>query len=442
MPEAAAKILFVGDIHLGRRPTGLVEQLESRGLSPHELSPARAFATTVRLAIESKVDAVVLAGDVVESEKDRFEGYSHLERGTRRLVEAGIKVYGVSGNHDAIVLPRLATRIPGFDLIGREGEWQTRELTARSGMVVQLLGWSFTKNHHSTSPFQHPSWLPMQQTLSGVTTPVLGVLHCDLDMPGSPYAPVRLSELEAAPVDAFFLGHVHQPAELSGARPIGYLGSLVGLDAGEPGARGPWLVEVRGPGDLSATQLAVGPIRWERLELAMDGVEVDEIEDRILDAFDDCKEQLGATLGADVRAVGCRVTLSGHTAARGRLESFVAETRSQALVKDIGGVLFFLEKTINETSPPLDLEREAEGQTPLSLLAKEILHLEAEDETENLLLARVEREVQDVLARYWRHLPGGDVVPDARALVRAAAARLLDEMLSTSPGAREQERER
>lgn len=174
----------------------------------------------------------------------------------------------------------------------------------------------------------------------------------------------------------------------------------------------------------------------------MDGVEVDEIEDRILDAFDDCKEELGTALGADVRAVGCRVTLTGQTAARARLDSFVTEARGRALVKEIGGVLFFLEKAINQTAPPLDLKREAQGQTPLALLAKEILQLDAEDQTENPLLARVQDEVQEVLARHWRHLPGGDVPPDAHALVRAAAARLLDEMLSTSPGAREQERER
>ena len=73
-------ILFVGDIHLGRRPAGLDVALSSVGLNAHQLSSAAAWRETVKHAVEIGARAVVLAGDVVDSEKDRFEAYTPVAK--------------------------------------------------------------------------------------------------------------------------------------------------------------------------------------------------------------------------------------------------------------------------------------------------------------------------------------------------------------------------
>jgi exonuclease SbcC len=134
-------------------------------------------------------------------------------------------VLGVAGNHDVQVLPRLADSVPGFGLLGRGGRWEVVELRSRDGGQIRVAGWSFPAAQVRTSP------LADGLSVAGPGTGLLvGLLHCDRDVAGSPYAPVRSAELEAAPVDAWLLGHIHRPGVLSPPRPMGYLGSLCGLD--------------------------------------------------------------------------------------------------------------------------------------------------------------------------------------------------------------------
>lgn len=59
------KLLAIGDIHLGRIPSWLPEELAGRA---HELGLAEAWHRAVNAAIVAGAKAVLLAGDVVEKE--------------------------------------------------------------------------------------------------------------------------------------------------------------------------------------------------------------------------------------------------------------------------------------------------------------------------------------------------------------------------------------
>ena len=67
-----ACLLAIGDVHLGTRPGSLPEELGEWGVDPHELTPEAALEAAVDRAIEASVDAVLFAGDVVESSNARF----------------------------------------------------------------------------------------------------------------------------------------------------------------------------------------------------------------------------------------------------------------------------------------------------------------------------------------------------------------------------------
>ena len=101
----SVRILCTGDIHLGRRPSRVPEGLDARALGP-----ARAWEALVEKAIELPVDAAALTGDIVDESNKLYEAYSVLQKGVERLLEAGIAVFAVAGNHDYNVLPRLAGR--------------------------------------------------------------------------------------------------------------------------------------------------------------------------------------------------------------------------------------------------------------------------------------------------------------------------------------------
>src|SRR5690606_11412434 len=139
----------------------------------------------------------------------------------------------------------------------------------------------------------------------------------DRDQPGSRYAPVTSAELGRAPVDAWLLGHVHRPdfaaaGAAGGPAWAGYLGSLTANDPGEAGARGAWLLELA-PGRLEARHVALAPLRWQMLEVDVNGLESAELlPGLIVDELRALRARLHAE-GASPAAVGCRLTLVGRT---------------------------------------------------------------------------------------------------------------------------------
>ena len=65
------------------------------------------------VGINTDAVGAFLAGDLVERDNALFEAYGPLATGVRRLVERGIVVAAVAGNHDTMALPRLAAEIDG-----------------------------------------------------------------------------------------------------------------------------------------------------------------------------------------------------------------------------------------------------------------------------------------------------------------------------------------
>ncbi len=541
------RLLCVGDIHLGRRPGRVAELLgDDSELQISELGSDAAWRLTVNWALDNDVDAVVLAGDVVESLDDRFKAYGYLEKGVRDLNAAGIAVVGVAGNHDGVALPRLASRLEGFHLLGKGSKWEALELakaprgaadeaaaeatdgaaaettgeatdeaTAEAAaeaatatvapgrrLRLRLLGWSFQGRRARINPvsslLESPD-LPVSKVIDLATfstatssaeqpeqpeqpklpeppeppepperpetteaAATIGVLHCDLDSRKSDYAPVSREDLRAAPGDAWILGHIHKPGDLSGTRPLGYLGSLVGLDAGEPGRHGPWLARVSGHGAVDMEQIPLAPIRWEEVDLDISAIGVSatrddgedppaetvDIEDEIAAAVTSALNSVHESLAAECyrpRAVACRIRLCGqgpaYSALRACLEagrdSAAADALYQQLRRD--ETTYFVEKVIDAARPSLDLESIAAGSDPPALLARRLLALQQGGAAAERLIEQ-SASYTDKAVSFLRELGGPgdefDVSPGRERLLRAGLA-LLDELLSQKDSDRE-----
>jgi len=398
---------------LGRVPR-VPEDLE--GLEAEDLGPRAAFAAVIATALAREVRAVVFLGDVVDRDEAFAESWSHLHDGLRRLGEAGIEVFAVVGNHDHKVLPRLADELPGLRLIGRGGVWEEVTLEAGGTPWLRLCGWSFPGPRVTTSPLAN---FPF--TRDG-GAPRIGLLHADVDATGGTYAPVARRELENAATGAWLLGHVHRPwhAELGSDRPLGYLGSLVGLKSTESGVHGPWLLELTGAGRPVLTQLPVVPLVWESLELSIDDLEgPDELEARIVRTLREHADMRESELG-DARAVGCRLHLVGshieHAAiARelSRLRKIIEQFRPR-----LAGRSWFLAKLVDDARPALDLEALARADDPPGLVARKLLALRTGDAPQVLreAQARLERTSD---APSWSGL-------ERQALDEAAVSELLE----------------
>ncbi|MCP1727052.1 DNA repair exonuclease SbcCD nuclease subunit [Natronospira proteinivora] len=423
------KLLAVGDMHLGRRPSRLPDDLTQQG---GELSPAVAWSRLVDAAIDEDVDVVALAGDVVEREDDFYEAGRQLHAGVARLASAGIRVVGVAGNHDVQVLPRLVRELPDFELIGANGQWEPWSLE-QAGETLTLWGWSFPRKQVHDSPLAGQTF----QRRPGLN---LGLLHCDRDQPGSHYGPISSAELRGAGLDGWLLGHIHKPDALSLENPSGYLGSVSGMDPGEAGDRGPWLLQIERGRLASLEQWVLAPIRFEPLQL--DLTELEEAE-AVRSRLAECLRQIDARISQSFRppdAVGLRVTLNGRSRFGKQALAILESERQGANNVSPGGssIRYFIEKLIPHTLPEIPLAELADRQDPAGLLARRLLLLDSDGDSEarrRLLAEGRERLMARARDPRWQGL-GEPSLDDAAVAdwLRQAGRRLLEQMLRQQDG--------
>jgi len=424
-PAMTLNLLAAADLHLGRRPSRLPGSLTDR-ISARDLGPSSAWARLVDLALEEGAHGVLLAGDVVEGESDFFEAFAELRSGVRRLLDGHIRVLAVAGNHDTKVLPYLADELEGFELLGRGGSWEAVTL-AGGGEEATVWGWSFPHPGVRDDPVTGQTF----ERGPGIN---LGILHCDRDQVGTPYAPVPSRALEAAAVDGWLLGHIHRPDPLSIPRPMGYLGSLTGLSPGEPGPRGAWLMRVGGGVISSLEHRTIAPLRWVPLDV--DLTEINEPEaarGRFLDRIRDLDASVLEEANPP-RAVGLRVTFTGRTRFRTELAGLFPQEDLGDIEVGEGNVHYFVETLHFDTLPEVELETLARQNDPAGLLARRLLLLDraADDPERRVLLSGARQRLERVACNsVWQGLNTGPPDPeDTAERLRMAGRQALDLLLS------------
>ncbi len=421
------KLLCAADLHLGRQASRLPPHLDD--LAP-DLTPARAWRQLVELAVQEGVTAVLLAGDVVEDEFDYFEAYGDLRRGAQDLAAAGIALVAVAGNHDVGVLPRLASSVSGVELLGEGGAWGHLALEA-GGSAVNVVGWSWPAAQVKESPL-----VGLEALLSSIRpAPTIGLLHCDLDQSSSVYAPVRRSELAAAQVDAWLLGHVHKPtfAVHAPGRWLGYLGSTFGADPGEEGSRGAWQVSVGDEG-LECRHVALSPLLFDSVEVDVTGLGVpSEVSGLVTDALAEHAAGLADRGLGRPLAVGVRLRFVGSSDQRAAVEAHLGKEDPTGIEGSWGGSRYFVHSVSYEVYPSLDVAAVARSEGPRALLARRLLLLDGPPSEERSGLIERARTAALAAAGHasYRGLEPPELSDDVVAdTLRRAATRLLAEMSS------------
>ena len=397
------KLLALGDLHIGRTPTRLPASLTAQAA---DFGPASAWMAAVDLAVRESVDAVLMAGDLVESTQDYFEGLAHLQRGAQKLREHNIRLIVITGNHDVEVLPRLVDELPDIELLGRNGQWQNTVIDSRltdANERVRLWGWSFPSRHFHDDPLAD---FPGR---SGAELN-LGLLHCDRDQPTSAYAPVTSSGLANAQLDAWLLGHIHQPDALTAAKPFGYLGTVSGLDAGESGARGAWLMVIDEGQIAELSHIPIAPLRWDQITIDCTGAEqLPVLEGRLTEALRELASRLNSERVVP-QLLGLRLHLTGETAIASETLADLAPNLDTALpLPDAPHIQWFVERQVIDLRPAIALETLAQRNDQPGLLAQKLLILQrpANDAKRDALLNQAALHARTVSSQgRWQHLPG------------------------------------
>jgi DNA repair protein SbcD/Mre11 len=403
------RILATGDLHIGRRPTRVPDlELAERA------SAARMWEAIVSRAIAQRVDAVLLSGDIVDHDNRFYEATGPLERGIRRLAEAGIESFAVAGNHDWDVFPRIVNQVktPLFHFLGQGGNWEEAYLERDGQRQLRIIGWSFPRRCFQESPLRGFQLSPDPRL------PTVGLLHADLDVQGSEYAPVRLAELQAAKLSLWVLGHIHKPQHWpsqAGAQVL-YPGSPQALAPDEPGPHGPWLIEIDGPHSVKCRQFPMSLVRYQELSVDLAGAETsDEFETRVNTALTSALES-AAGEEEPPRLLSLRLNFVGVTALCGRIDALARQVSD--LERHRGQVQARIDQHTNLTQPAIDLEELSLRNDPTGALARTMLILERNEGDESVaqLIRDAASRLQEVhRASAYAALAGKDQPPEREA---------------------------
>jgi hypothetical protein len=364
------EILLTGDLHLGRSSSGT-------GPATAGHRAADAWNRIVGFAIARRVGAVILSGDVVDHSNRFFEAAGPLTRGIRRLADAGIPTVAVAGNHDHSVLPTLASQWADpsfqFTLLGRGGTWEEMVLFDQGHPALRLVGWSFPTERHRSDPLaQFPD-------ISSRDLPVLGLVHGDLDSPGSVHTPLRRSSLRSAPVHGWLLGHIHLPSlDTAPGHPwILYPGSPQALDPGEQGVHGVWTARVSPAGIALPEPVPLSSVRYEAPTVSLTDVPDDSsVRTRLHEALVGCATAAREEGGEALRHLIVDLVVDGSTSAAGSVDGILDELRHQEDF-EIRDVQVVVRSASNHTTQPIDIEAISQGHSLSAHLARLIRDLES-----------------------------------------------------------------
>lgn len=345
------KFIHAADLHIDSPMRGL-DTYDGAPVDQLRAATRRALIGLVDLALREKVDLVVLAGDIYDRELGDFRAAIFFREQMIRLVNAGILVFVVKGNHDAE--GQISKRLPDVQGVHVFSS-RTAEVIDLPNLGVAVHGRSFPERVVSEDLV--PSY---HEPVAGRFN--IGVLHTSLTgrVGHDPYAPTDVATLSAKNYDYFALGHVHAREVVREANPrIVFPGNLQGRHVGETGSKGCELVIVDGNTITSAEHVALDVVRWHDLTLDATGLDtVTALAQRFQEACRSC------VAGAQDRLHAMRVTVQGETtlyALEARDPGSVAAA-IQAATQDFAIADLWIESVRLALRSPID--REAAAQRP------------------------------------------------------------------------------
>ena len=312
--------IHAADLHLDSPLQGL-SRYEGAPVDQMRLATRQALDRLVALAKREAAAFVTISGDVYDGDwKDFGTGLFFASR-MAQLVKAGIRVFIVSGNHDAqSQISRTLTLPDGVKFF----DASRAETVVLGDHGVAIHGQSFAErscNVDLSAAYPDPE--------PGLFN--IGMLHTSLDgrEGHDVYAPCTLSGLVSKGYDYWALGHVHRREEVCREPWVVFPGNLQGRHAREIGAKGCTVVTVDQGRVRAVVHRDLDVARWVRCEVDATGArEGHEVVERTAVALE---SEVARNPGV---AIAARVVVSGTCPAAGALakdpERWIAEVRRVA----------------------------------------------------------------------------------------------------------------
>ncbi|WID99669.1 DNA repair exonuclease (plasmid) [Bosea vestrisii] len=234
----------------------------------------RAFVRLVDLCLDEQVDALLLAGDLYDGDQTSMKTARFLAEQLRRLHEAGIRVFVIRGNHDA--LSRITKELSLPDSVKLFGGRAEVIAIDRSGdqFPVAIHGLSFAQPHAPESLIGR-----YKPPVEGAVN--IGLMHTSLAGAAGHdvYAPCSLADLQGTGFRYWALGHVHKRSVAEGDCAIVMPGMPQGRDINEAGAKSVTLVTIGDDRSIRIEERITSIAQFERV--AVDATGIDDWRDLV-----------------------------------------------------------------------------------------------------------------------------------------------------------------
>ncbi len=282
------RFIHSGDIHLGAPFKGLRSLSEAWSQKLYNAIP-EAYECLVDTCINREVDFLLLAGDVFDTETVSYAHYHRFLDGLRKLDSHNIPVYICAGNHDPYanwvsIFPDLPDCVHFFP--SEEAGYEV--FNKNDQPLAYICSRGFT-NQPSHNDIAEGITRYKAQVKTCVQAPfAIGMLHTGFTIDARK-APCSLATLEAADMDYWALGHIHQMLQYTPENPrIAYSGCIQGRDVKETGPRGcleVTLIENEKP-QLEFIQLA--RVQWDYIAVDVsDAVSISDVVSFCINAMFD-----------------------------------------------------------------------------------------------------------------------------------------------------------
>ena len=265
------RLLHTADVHLGARHADLGEQAAAQ----RERQFA-AFKAAVDLAIAERVDIVLIAGDLFDSNTQPRRSVERVAAELKRLVAAKIRTVVIPGTHD--VYDR-ASLYRVHDLAAMAGSTVDDDLVTvltpdrpsvhLAACDVVVHGPVFATKRAPYSPLRD-----LKVTPGEVATWNVGMVHGSLAIPDRTdrdEVVVTRAEIEATGLDYLALGHWHSAQQgKAGSTTYAYSGAPEPVAVTQDGAGKVLLIaldEVAGVRSVTIEERTVGRTRFEKLDI-------------------------------------------------------------------------------------------------------------------------------------------------------------------------------
>ena len=267
------RLLHTADVHLGARHADMGEQAAAQ----RERQFA-AFRAVIDLAIAEKVDLVLIAGDLFDSNTQPKRSVDRVAAELKRLVDARIRTVIIPGTHDVYDRSSLY-RV--HDLAALAGSNQDDDLVTvltpdRPSVHVSACDVAVHGPVYETKRAPHSPLLDLKvdRSASGAATWQVGMIHGAVSIPEKTdrdEVVVTREEIAASGLDYLALGHWHSTQQgKAGDTTFAYSGAPEPVAVSQDGAGKALLValdEVEGKHTVTIEARPVGRTRFEKLDV-------------------------------------------------------------------------------------------------------------------------------------------------------------------------------